>query len=733
MADLDFSHNVSEIPAGKPLPSPYQREAKPEAGFGVPDLQGAISNYADATNWKSALGSNIATKASNAIATKIGGELGKNPQGDIGIPLTDFDKTMQESYRTQAEATLGLQANKLILDSNIEAAKATRITPELIQKTNQSIALGLKNIFKNAPSELQPHLEYQFGNAMLNQTNTLTNRMIGEQKEDRRNNTALATSMNLEHAYSFALNGNDKAGLDAVENTKKLANADVAARLMTPQAAKTNIDAARQSFYSGKLAREYEAKRAEGKGEEYLKSLADKKPSYISDSDYDSVINNLTQYVNQKNALRSQNEALVTSKLNVRMAQDINSITPSELAEYQNQVSPLQYEKTLFTYTQQKKKAAVEEGQSQALVANWGDSGVLTRATAKQINSTFDKLVSNRMQSDNLTKDDAEVQVALSAGKPVPVFVDSLNAKATSGNPINIDSAYQQFQSLKDMEGGHALIGLSSQAQAIMTQFQHQKGSMPDSDLARKITDNILNTNKDTQKIIDNVWEKKLSKAKVTGQGGTNTFANFALEQVNLAGKNLGGSYFNTIYGNDIYDQLKSNFDTTKGDYPTALKMTQDYVDHHYAETRVNGGVQTTDSPIEKVLGYKDPGVVPFIQQDVVSQLSNSFARNRDPNDYWEAKPVNLHQDKPLFGVFKQEFPPVELVRHVKTDKGMQQFTYPVNLVGRPGGTWDIALQTPNGPRNIFLVAPHLGITTYKPNAENIRINYKNAYLLGGL
>ena len=147
MADLDFSRHVSEIPAGENLPKPYQQSERPDiTQFG--DIQNATRDYAESSNWMSKLGSEVAARASNAVAEKIGGELGKNPRGDIGIPLTDFDKAMQESYKTQAQATLGLQANKLISDSNIEAAKASRITPELITKTNQSISIGLKNIFQ---------------------------------------------------------------------------------------------------------------------------------------------------------------------------------------------------------------------------------------------------------------------------------------------------------------------------------------------------------------------------------------------------------------------------------------------------------------------------------------------------------------------------------------------------------------------------------------------------------
>ncbi len=185
MAEMDFTHNVSEVPAGQPLPESYKGRAKVDITQ-FPDMTGAIDNYAEASNWMSNIGSYVAGKASEAIAQRVGGELGKKPQGNIGIPLTDFDKTMQETYNTQAQATLGLQANKLINDSAMDAAKADRITPDLIKKTNDSISLGLQNIFKNAPSQVAPSLQLQYGTHAMSLTSELTNRMIGEQHEDRK-------------------------------------------------------------------------------------------------------------------------------------------------------------------------------------------------------------------------------------------------------------------------------------------------------------------------------------------------------------------------------------------------------------------------------------------------------------------------------------------------------------------------------------------------------------------
>src|ERR1017187_3882783 len=119
MADLEFKHSVQQIPQGEALPGEIKRTERAEV-IQAPDMQGAVSKYAEASNWMSSLGSYVATKSSNAIAAKLGGELGKNPQGDLGPALTEFDAEMQKSYQTQAHSTLGLQAQKLITQSNMD-------------------------------------------------------------------------------------------------------------------------------------------------------------------------------------------------------------------------------------------------------------------------------------------------------------------------------------------------------------------------------------------------------------------------------------------------------------------------------------------------------------------------------------------------------------------------------------------------------------------------------------
>jgi hypothetical protein len=730
--DLDFRHNVSEIPAGEQLPK-TERTVGVERSS-VPDIQSAVSNYAADTNWLSGIGSSVAASASNAIAQRIGGELGKNPQGDIGVPITDFDKTMQESYSAQAEATLGIQAQTLITKSNIALASMDRLDPGTIAKNQAKVQEGLQQIYEMAPSSIRPQFEHQYDSVMLQQSEHLADKMISQQKDDRRNRTDLATSLNTQNAYSLSLNGTSlnkdgesTAGLAAVEAVKKQAAAAVAVGDKTPLEAKVMVDAARQSYLSGKVTRQALQADKNGKLPEFLKSLADNPPKDIKPEDHDVVYNNVLSYMNKQAQLKSQDQQLTMESYKVQLLSDPMGAATT-LPSLQSQLSPLQFQQMKVATLQAQAKMQETEGNINELLANWGDSTVQARAKPDAQNKAFDmrvqQVVAHGSQNNNpISQDMAEVQVAASAGAPIPIFVKSLNDKATSGNPVSIASAADQIQLLRTMGDGHALIGLSKQAEAIATQFSTQRGSMPDADLARKITDNIQNIDSAKLATINNGWNLKVSALGASGMGKSQSLSDMALQQVDLGNKNLGGGFFKVLYGNDIYQQLYSNYIASGGDYDSALKMTKDYVNQHYSETRINGDTRYTDNGIEKALGYKDPKVVPYIQEDMVNQLSKSFEDNKNPNDYWTAEPVK--PISPLVHMFPT-YPAVQVIRHVKTDSGEKKYMYPVNLVGRPGNQWDVVLQTPSGYRNFFLVAPHLGITTYKPNAEAIKKRYES-------
>ena len=743
MADLDFSHHVSQVPAQEQLPRPLQRSVGVET-HNVPDFQGAATNYAQATNWMSSVGSYVAAKASNAIATQLGVQAGKNPRGILGLPLTDFDENFNKSYATQAQATLGLQANKLIIDSNIALAKTPRITPELIQKTNQSISTGLENIFQHAPDEIKPDLQNQYANQQLQQTAELSNRMIREQKEDRRNNTALAVEMNAEHAYSFALAGNEKAALAAIENTKTVSDANVAAGINTPEQAKVSVDTARKSYLNGKMIREYESKTPDEKVN-YLKSIADKKPSYLSDADYLPVTNNLLQHVYHQEALRSQDEQLHLAKFNTMISQDLNK-AGSSLMELKQNVTPIEFERAQLSYINAVKANHRSEIDSSTAVRSWSKPEDFEKLTSKQVERGFESLVVKQIQDSQssgqpMTREQAEVAVAASAGGRINYFRDVVTDKIHSGDPAQMDAAAQQIQDMAERRQSLKL-GLSAETQSINADYNKLRATLPANEAAKIAIENS-NQDPDTQKSVTEMWNSLLQK-----KSKSMSHPDFALNAVGLKREEFMNVGIANDYGHMILGTYEEFYKNLKGDNVTALKLTKETVDQNFGYTMANGKKYKTLHPIEKVVGHEDDhDVVPFIHQDLMNNLSQKFSVQKKSfdeghaNEYWEieSKPAvsennHVKNKQPWFAASnanefhwtdeyqKQDYKPVQVKRIMRSGKSQ---TYNVVLLGN-SYNYDVSLQDDLSIRPLPQVAPFLHVATYTPNIKSINENYKN-------
>lgn len=719
MADLDFKKQVHGLVPQHGETKPLQRRTGVEV-TPYPDLQSTITQYGQATNWMSAVGSEVAARASNAIAQKIGGEIGKNPKGDIGISFTDFDKVMLQSYNTQAQATLGLQAHKLLTDANIEAASASRITPDLIAKTNQEITLGLKNIFKNAPSEIQPHLEYSYGNMQLDFSEKLTGRMIHEQKEDRRNNTALASSMYSEQAYSLGLSGNDKGGLATIENTKRLSEADVASNLMTPQQAKINVDTARQSYLFGKVTHDYEKARSEGREEAYLRSLADKKPDYLTDAEYKPVTQHLINYSNHQNSLRSQDQQLRLAHYNTTLHTDLDAAA-TELNELKSTVSAIQFEKVQLDYKKMLSKNNQNDYEIDNFIPEFNNVTSFYKAPNELKDKVFNRLVVAEVTNgkDEISFDDAQVKIAAMAPGPIKTFVDGLNAKASSGNPHEIETAGKQVHALYEAHAGRTLGGLTSDSKALFSKYDSLRGFMNPVDSARLATDIVYNQASKNYKENQQNWSNF-----VTAESRGITHSEWALSKVGFRVSDFTNPSMAHVYGTDVLDLYNTYFNALNGDSVLALKNVKREFDENYGYSYVNGKPFMTLHPVEKILGYDSQDVVPAIQMDLIEQLSPKFLPQKEMYDqgkaseYWQVIPrENIKNEALIFG---KKYSPVQVQRVVRNGKTEKKEIYDIVIQGNAYNEYDISVKSDSGTVPIFQIAPYLGITTYLPNKENV-------------
>lgn len=736
MADLEFKHNVQQIPAGAELPQ-SRRTVTAQVTPG-PDVQSAASNYAENSNWMSALGSEVATRASNALAAKLGSDLGKNPQGDIGPSFTDFDKNLAQSYATQAQSTLGLQAQKLITQSNLELASAPRINADLIAKSQRQIYQGLQKIYSLAPDSVRPQMENTYGSLMIQQNANLTERMFKEQRQDRRNNTEVATKINSQNAHSLALsgvgldkNGDSRPALLAVQSTEKAYKSALDTRDATPLEAKVAVDSARQSMLSGKYTRLALIAEKDKKLPEFLREMADKPPADIKDEDHTVVINNVVQYMNQQIALRTQDQQLQMAKFSVKLAENPDNVTGVELANLQSQLTPLQGQKVKLDLIQALNKKKTESQQANIVMADWGNSAVHARIGEKAQNKAFDTLVQKLVTSSDsspegpVTPEMAEIQVAMSAGAPIPVFTKSLQYKLSSGNPQLMESAAQQIHQLYQMGSGHALAGLSEKDKAAFGAIETLRSSLDPTEASRETINKIYNQDPVMFKANQQKWSDYVSlHTKST------PVSDYALTQFGFSKDDFLNPSVAQVYGTDMLEKYSTYYQLLGGDEVTAKRVTQRYIDQNYGNTGVNGGKNSTLHPLEKTLGYHSNDVVPVIQQDIINQMNKHFVPIKDAfsrgetNEYWETESLTNKKH----GIFSTTYDPIKVKRYTKVGDSIKSESFDVVIQGNAFDNWDVSVYSPSGLRPLYQVAPYLGVINYIPNKKWIDEEYTKTY-----
>lgn len=699
----------------------------------TPEFQSSVDAFAASRNNLSAIGAQVAQSASNAMATQLGYESGKTPQGDLMPPITNFDKTFTDSYHAQANATLSLQGQKLLDDAHVEMSKPSRLTPELIANTHAQLQMGLDKIAEQAPTAIKGSLEHTFDSQLLQQTTQYKQKMISEQREDQKNTVQNGIDVAIKNALEFGKNGDVKGAQNAVASAKAMADSALASNFLTPEEARVAKETAEQTGLNGVFINQAMGALKEGKYPEFEKNYSENKPKGMTNEQWLATGHAFNEQIGFIQSLRTQDENLKAQQMMNSIAADPGSITGTQWAAFTNSVSGIKAEEVKFKYIQALKKNQSSTVGTDALIENFSSPEAFANSSEKTQNAAFNKQVNYAVQQSEktatpLSHEEAEVQVAASAGGKVPVFVNGLKNKLSSANPAMIESAAIQIHTLQASGAGHALAGLSDQDKAAYTKYEALRDSRDPATAARDMTEAVYNQDPDVQQMNKHKWSNLLTSST---QGGTQ-LDDFALQSVGLNKSDFITSSMGQVYGTNILQKYGTYFELLNGDKESALKLTKQYVDENYGDTGVNGGSHKTLHPLEMVLGFSDKKAVPYIQQDVVNQLNEHLApikesyANKKVNEYWETLPVS-GKDK---GFIHTDYDPVKVKRHMRTANGEKTDTFNVVLQGNAFDNWDVSVQTASGMRNLFQIAPYLGVISYKPNVKAIRESYSKDHSL---
>ena len=698
----------------------------------TPDFQKSVQDYAQSENSLSAIGAKVAQSASNAMAEKLGYETGKNPSGDLTPSITEFDKNFADSYHAQAGATLSIQAQKLLDDTQIEMSKPNRLSPDMIARTHKQLQLGLAKIAENAPTAIKTKLEESFASQLLDQTTKYKEKMISQNKEDSKNNLINGIDIQNKNALELGKSGDAKGSNAAVEAAKKMADNALANRYITPEQARVAKETAVQSALNGQTINQAMQALKEGKYPEFEKKYSEKKPDNMNNEQWLATGTAFKQQIGFIESLRVQDENLKSQQMMNVIATDPNSITGTQWQQFADSVSAIKSEEVKFKYIQALKKQQSSTVSVDSLMKDfsnpeaWANSSEKTQDAA--FNKNVDYVVQQSQSSKPISHEEAQVQVAASAGGKIPVFTNDLKNKLSSSNPVMIESAAQQIHALQAMGAGHALTGLTEQDKAAYTKYEALRDSMQPTDAAREMTNAVYNQDPDTEQMNKHKWSNFLTAQT---QGGVQ-LDDFALSSVGLKKSDFITSSMGQVYGTNILQKYSTYFQILNGDQKSALKLTKQFVDENYGKTGINGGSYTTLHPLEKIVGFNDSSGVPYIQQDAINQMNDKLVPikksydDKKINEYWETEPLSGKKH----GIFSTTYDPIKIKRHMRTDTGEKVDNFNVVLQGNAFDNWDVAIQTESGMRNLFQVAPYLGVISYKPNTKAIQESYNKDHPL---
>ncbi len=268
-------------PSNAPIQT-LQPQVKLNIEEGVPNFGAAFRDLAFTPTALGQFGSQLALQSGIKMAQMRGQNLGQNPEGELLPPITDVDKAFVDSYSSQAQATLGLQANRMLDKAQEDLHKAYKLTPGMIQDYEKNMGEGLQDILEHAPSTIKTQLQSQLGNQLLNSSHQLNMQMIGQQKEEAKSQQQAYASKQLEKMHNAAMNHNPELAKKIYENASSIADANLSSGMYKPLQAESAKSTVKLSYYSSiQIAQALQA-RDEHKLEPFLNGMITNKPPKLT-------------------------------------------------------------------------------------------------------------------------------------------------------------------------------------------------------------------------------------------------------------------------------------------------------------------------------------------------------------------------------------------------------------------------------------------------------------------
>jgi hypothetical protein len=714
---------------------PLQEQVQLDATAGRAGYTEAFDNAALTPDLFGQLGASMALNASMELNKRRGIESGMNPSGDVLPPLTSADKAYVDAYQNQAQATLTNQAQVVFDKAQEEMSKLDRMNPEAIAQYQKNLHESLSDILKLAPTDVRVNLANQFSQQLEASRHRYTQQWQSQQKQEAISKSNVALAQITSQIHDAAMDGNSELAESLSKNSEEMIKRGMASGYYSPSKSESLRKANRLNLLSStEIKKGMDAKRA-GKLDTYLMDLADekKKPANISWSDWESIRGNSFKYLNNIRSLESQHFQLVASDGYVDIAN--GSMTAEKLEQLKSDLreAPLLYNNLAIAFTNQQRSSAKNQLDENFVAQNWSNTEALVSATPSKLNEAFRSLSSMKMQTAQqqgkpISQDEAEYQVAASAGVPIPEYNKKISNNLKSSNPDLMVKGIQTFHKLNALDGNKTsgVLG-DAKAMAKMSAFEHflelgndtqTAAAMAENNVTQKTPEELSIINSQTKQLID-----KHGPTPSALDSWVNSIANVPKDAHITNQRALTA----TVVG-----QYKDAMKWANGNEEIALSMIDRGFKKAWGVSEINGRKEMTYLPIEQAVRL-DSGAVPLMQLEIAQQVKMQVADTKRAYDqghsefYYEVKEPpefdkylkakSLLKEKglsdPTYAVDKQlvkQFEagaPVEVAR-VYRNKNKEEFT--VNVMSNPYQGVDPQSGTVKGDYDIGLVRKDNGL-----------------------
>ena len=199
-------------------------------------------------------------------------------------------------------------------------------------------------------------------------------------------------------------------------------------------------------------------------------------PEEIPSEYHNAVLKNVIYSINQQLQLRNMNENYQASEMNNRIIEMNGDIPGSEWAAFKEEVSPLTESKLRSFLLTTQASAQKKQNDTAKAIRNLTSSENFSENSEDQSYNALNELASQKIQrakskGKSLFINEAQMQVAATAAGPIKKYIDKLNTKAASGNPVDLQEVKASIEYIEKAKAWQNLKGTTDDTYSVIAKY----------------------------------------------------------------------------------------------------------------------------------------------------------------------------------------------------------------------------------------------------------------------